>query len=43
MPPEALEELILGIMRKELNAVVLLGAVIGLIMGVINIIPTFVF
>lgn len=43
MPPEALEELILGIMRKELNAVVLLGGVIGLIMGVISIVPNFIF
>lgn len=37
MPPEALEELILGIMRKELNAVVLLGGVIGVILGFISV------
>jgi uncharacterized membrane protein YheB (UPF0754 family) len=43
MPPEALEELLLSIMRKELNAVVLLGGLIGLIMGIINIIPDFIF
>lgn len=43
MPPEALEELILSIMRKELNAVVLLGGVIGLIMGVINLLPGWIF
>ena len=43
MPPEALEELILSIMRKELNAVVLLGGVIGLIMGFINLLPNWIF
>ena len=43
MPPEALEELILSIMRKELNAVVMLGGVIGLIMGVINLLPGWIF
>lgn len=43
MPPEALEELILSIMRKELNAVVLLGGVIGLIMGAINLLPGCIF
>ena len=43
MPPEALEELILSIMRKELNVVVLLGGVIGLIMGIISIVPNFIF
>ena len=37
MPPEDLEELILGIMRKELNAVVLLGGVIGIILGFISV------
>ena len=43
MPPEDLEQLILSIMRKELNVVVLLGGVIGLIMGIISIVPNFIF
>ncbi len=33
---EQLEALIFGIMKKELNAIVLLGAVLGFIMGFIN-------
>ncbi|OYO91046.1 DUF445 domain-containing protein, partial [Lachnotalea glycerini] len=32
-----LEELILSVMKKELGAVVNLGAVIGFILGIINI------
>ena len=32
-----LENLLLGIMKKELNAVVSLGAVIGFVLGLLNI------
>lgn len=43
MPPQDLEHLILSVMRKELNAVIWLGAVIGFVMGIvtmlINMIP----
>ena len=43
MPPQDLERLILSVMRKELNAVIWLGSVIGFIMGIvttlINMIP----
>ena len=43
MPPQDLEHLILSVMRKELNAVILLGSVIGFVMGIvttlINMIP----
>lgn len=38
MPPEALEDLILSIMKRELTAVVWLGGVIGLLMGVISVV-----
>lgn len=38
MDNKALEELILSVMKKELNAVVNLGALIGLIIGVLNVI-----
>ncbi|MBE6604999.1 MAG: DUF445 family protein [Ruminococcaceae bacterium] len=34
MPPEDLEHLILSVMKKELNDVIRLGAVIGFIMGI---------
>jgi len=34
--PEQLEALIFGIMKKELNAIVMLGAVLGFIMGFVN-------
>ncbi|MBR7111911.1 MAG: DUF445 family protein [Clostridia bacterium] len=36
MPPEDLERLILSVMKKELNDVIRLGAVIGFIMGLIT-------
>lgn len=43
MPPQDLERLLLSVMRKELNAVIWLGSVIGFIMGLvttlINMIP----
>ena len=43
MPPQDLERLLLSVMRKELNAVIWLGSVIGFIMGIvttlINMIP----
>ncbi|MBQ9802260.1 MAG: DUF445 family protein [Clostridia bacterium] len=34
MPPEDLEKLILSVMKKELNDVIQLGAVIGFVMGI---------
>jgi uncharacterized membrane protein YheB (UPF0754 family) len=37
MPPRDLEELVLSVMKKELNAVVCLGGVIGLVMGFLDI------
>ena len=36
MPPEALEELLLSVMKKELNAVIWLGGAIGLILGAVS-------
>ena len=36
MPPEDLERLILSVMKKELNDVIRLGAVIGFVMGAIT-------
>lgn len=39
MPPEALEELVLSVMKKELNAVIWLGGAIGLVIGLINLLP----
>ncbi len=36
MPPEDLEKLILSVMKKELNDVIRLGAVIGFVMGIIT-------
>jgi len=36
MPPEDLEHLILSVMKKELNDVIRLGAVIGFILGIIT-------
>lgn len=38
MQVEEVEELVLSIMNKELGAIVNLGAVIGLILGLINVI-----
>lgn len=37
MPPEALEELLLSVMKRELNAVIWLGGVIGVLLGVISV------
>lgn len=37
MPPEDLEALVLSVMKKELNAVIWLGAGIGFVIGLINI------
>ena len=36
MPPEDLEALVLSVMKKELNAVIWLGGVIGLILGLVS-------
>ena len=36
MPPEDLEKLILSVMKKELNDVIRLGAVIGFVMGIVT-------
>lgn len=36
MPPEDLERLILSVMKKELGAVIRLGAVLGFIMGIVT-------
>lgn len=41
MPPEALEELILSIMKKELTAVIWLGGIIGLVLGGISVLINF--
>lgn len=43
MPAEALEELLLSIMKKELNAVIWLGGVIGLLLGVISVLCSVIF
>ena len=37
MPPKELEALVLSVMKKELNAVIWLGAGIGFVIGLINI------
>ena len=37
MPVEDIEELVLSIMKKELGAVVNLGAVIGFLIGILNV------
>ena len=42
MPPEALEELLLSVMKKELNAVIWLGGAIGLILGAVSVIMNIV-
>lgn len=38
MQPEELEQLVLSVMKKELNAVVSLGALVGFILGLLNLI-----
>lgn len=43
MPPEALEELLLSIMKKELNAVIWLGGLIGLLLGGISVLINILF
>ncbi|MBQ9099034.1 MAG: DUF445 family protein [Clostridia bacterium] len=42
MPPEALEELLLSIMKKELNAIIWLGGIIGLLLGGISVLTSFI-
>ena len=41
MPPEDLEELVLSVMKKELNIVIWLGGVIGFVLGIINTLISF--
>ena len=36
MPPEALEALMLAVMKKELNAVIWLGGIIGVVLGALS-------
>lgn len=43
MPPEALEELLLSVMKKELTAVIWLGGLIGVLLGAISVIINTVF
>ena len=38
MQPEELERLVLSVMKKELNSVVSLGALVGFILGLLNLI-----
>ena len=42
MPPEALEALMLSVMKKELNAVIWLGGIIGLVLGLVSVLMHFV-
>lgn len=42
MPPEALENLILSVMKKELNAVIWLGGAIGLVLGGVSVLMNFI-
>lgn len=42
MPPEALEALMLSVMKKELNAVIWLGGIIGLALGTVSVLMNFV-
>ena len=42
MPPEALEALMLSVMKKELNAVIWLGGIIGLILGTVSVLMNFI-
>lgn len=42
MPPEALEALMLSVMKKELNAVIWLGGIIGLLLGLVSVLMNFV-
>ena len=43
MPPEALEALLLSVMKKELNAIIWLGGIIGLILGGVSVLLNFLF
>ena len=43
MPPEALEELMLSVMKKELNAIIWLGGAIGLLLGLVSVLANFIF
>ena len=43
MPPEALEALMLSVMKKELNAIIWLGGIIGLILGGVSVLFNFLF
>ena len=38
MPPEALEALMLAVMKKELNAVIWLGGIIGVVLGALSLV-----
>ena len=42
MPPSALEELLLSVMKKELNAIIGLGGVIGLLLGGVSVLMNFI-
>ena len=42
MPPEALEALMLSVMKKELNAVIWLGGIIGLLLGLVSVLTNFI-
>ena len=42
MPPEALEALMLSVMKKELNAVIWLGGIIGLLLGLVSVFMNFI-
>ena len=43
MPPKALEDLLLSVMKKELNAVIWLGGLIGILLGGASIIINTIF
>ena len=43
MPPKALEDLLLSVMKKELNAVIWLGGLIGILLGGASIIINMIF
>lgn len=41
MPPEVLEDMVLSVMKKELSAIIWLGALIGFLMGLLNYLTPF--
>ena len=43
MPPKALEDLLLSVMKKELTAVIWLGGIIGLLLGGVSVLTNFIF